>query len=71
MRALKRHLLEACFRGVLGLFSIFVNCLGGFMRPLKRHHVNKHSSARRFRGHSSRTKAMNMRLAPMRGGIRA
>lgn len=40
------------------------------MRPLSRGHVNKGRSARRFRGHSSRTKAMNMKGAPMRGGIR-
>nr|AVQ10227.1 hypothetical protein [Gokushovirinae environmental samples] len=40
------------------------------MRPVSRHGVNKHYSAKKFRGHSSRTKSMNMRGAPMRGGIR-
>lgn len=35
-----------------------------------RKHVNKHASASKFRRHSSRTNAMNMRGAPMRGGIR-
>lgn len=35
-----------------------------------RHNVNKHKSARKFRAHSGKTKAANMRTAPMRGGIR-
>lgn len=39
------------------------------MRPLKRHGVNKHKSAARFRRGSRRTKAANMQ-GPMRGGIR-
>lgn len=43
---------------------------GGFMRPVKRSGVNKYKSARKFRGNVSRTKGMNMRGAPMRGGIR-
>lgn len=40
------------------------------MRPVKRYGVNKRKSAKVFRKHSSRTKAANMRGAPMRGGIR-
>ena len=32
--------------------------------------VNKHRSARKFRRQVSRTKAINMRAGPMRGGIR-
>lgn len=32
--------------------------------------VNKHKSARVFRKHVTHTKAINMRAAPMRGGIR-
>lgn len=32
--------------------------------------VNKGSSARKFRKNVSRTKGLNMRGAPMRGGIR-
>lgn len=39
------------------------------MRPLKRFGQNKQAGARRFRGHVSRTKAVNLR-GPMRGGIR-
>lgn len=35
-----------------------------------RSHVNKHHSARKFRKHTMRTKAINLRGAPMRGGIR-
>lgn len=35
-----------------------------------RSHVNKHKSASTFRRHSSKTKAINLRGAPMRGGIR-
>lgn len=35
-----------------------------------RSRVNKSSSARKFRRHSARTKELNMRGAPMRGGIR-
>jgi len=39
------------------------------MRVLKRGHVNKHRSARRFRSHISHTKAANIK-SPMRGGWR-
>lgn len=39
------------------------------MRPLKRSGVNKHRSARKFRGQSKRTKGANMSQV-MRGGIR-
>lgn len=35
-----------------------------------RKHVNKGASASKFRRHSTRTNALNMRGAPMRGGIR-
>lgn len=37
---------------------------------MRRHHVNKHKAARKFRSQVSRTKSINMRGAPMRGGIR-
>lgn len=40
------------------------------MRPLRRHSVNKHKSAREFRHRVSRTKAPNMRLGVARGGYR-
>lgn len=40
------------------------------MRPLRRGFVNKRKSAGRFRRHSNRTKSLNMKAAPMRGGIR-
>lgn len=43
---------------------------GGFMRPLKRSHVNKGKSAKQFRHNAGKVKAPNMRGAPMRGGIR-
>lgn len=39
------------------------------MRPLRRGHVSKRRSARKFRGQISRTKAPNV-LGPMRGGWR-
>lgn len=39
------------------------------MRPLRRGGVNKRRSARKFRGHTMRTKALNMR-GPNRGGYR-
>lgn len=32
--------------------------------------VNKHASAKQFKRHVGKTKAINMRGAPMRGGIR-
>lgn len=32
--------------------------------------VNKHKSAKVFKHHVGRTKAVNMRVGPMRGGIR-
>lgn len=40
------------------------------MRPVKRYGVNKRHSARKFRHNVSRTHPINMRGAPMRGGIR-
>jgi len=40
------------------------------MRPLRRGGVNKRRSAKQFRRSSRRTKAPNMRQAPMRGGWR-
>lgn len=40
------------------------------MRPLSRHSVSKHSSAKRFRRHVVRSKSANLRAAPMRGGWR-
>lgn len=40
------------------------------MRPLARKHANKHKSARQFRGNTTRTKALNLKPGPMRGGIR-
>lgn len=40
------------------------------MRPLKRKPVNKRKSAKNFRRLVSRTKGVNLRGAPMRGGIR-
>ncbi|WNK14768.1 MAG: hypothetical protein [Microvirus sp.] len=40
------------------------------MRPVSRHHVNKHKSARSFRGKVATTHPKNMSLRPMRGGWR-
>lgn len=37
---------------------------------MRRNRVNKAKSARKFRRNVSHTKALNMRGAPMRGGIR-
>jgi len=37
---------------------------------MRRFNVNKSASARSFRQKSQRTKAPNMKAAPMRGGIR-
>lgn len=37
---------------------------------MRRMHVNKHSSASKFRANVSRTKAPNVRPHPMRGGFR-
>ncbi|WNK12853.1 MAG: hypothetical protein [Microvirus sp.] len=41
-----------------------------FMKPLSRHSVSKGRSASQFKSNSARTKGLNMRAAPMRGGIR-
>jgi len=41
-----------------------------FMYGSKRSRVNKGRSARKFRGHTSRTKGANVWAGPMRGGIR-
>lgn len=38
------------------------------MRPVKRRHVNKRRSARKFRSQTRRTKGANIQV--MRGGIR-
>jgi len=35
-----------------------------------RHNVNKRNSVNQFKSNIKRTKAPNMRAAPMRGGIR-
>lgn len=40
------------------------------MRPVSRRPVNKRASARGFRADSGRTAALNMRVAPLRGGWR-
>lgn len=40
------------------------------MRPLARRGSNKHRAARSFRRSVGRTKVLNLRGAPMRGGIR-
>lgn len=40
------------------------------MRPVKRHGVNKHASAAKFRHQSSRTNVRNVKPQPMRGGFR-
>lgn len=37
---------------------------------MHRRPVNKHKSAASFRRHVGKTKAINMKAAPMRGGIR-
>lgn len=37
---------------------------------MKRYNVNKHKSANKFKSNVGKTKAINMRAAPMRGGIR-
>lgn len=37
---------------------------------MHRYHVNKHASAKVFKKNVRRTKAPNMKGAPMRGGIR-
>lgn len=37
---------------------------------MHRNPVNKHSSAKQFKRHVGHTKVVNMRAAPMRGGIR-
>lgn len=37
---------------------------------MRRSPVNKSTSARQFRSKSAKTKALNLRGAPMRGGIR-
>lgn len=37
---------------------------------MHRHGVNKFKSAKKFKSHVGKTKAINMRGAPMRGGIR-
>ncbi|WNK14837.1 MAG: hypothetical protein [Microvirus sp.] len=37
---------------------------------MKRTHVNKQASANKFRGNTRKTKALNLKGAPMRGGIR-
>lgn len=37
---------------------------------MRRYGVNKGRSARKFKKHMGKTKAINMKAAPMRGGIR-
>lgn len=37
---------------------------------MHRNSVNKYKSAKKFKKHMGKTKSINMRAAPMRGGIR-
>lgn len=61
LRCVRRRLSAIADPPLADLWSLFMK---------KRMHVNKHASASKFRRHSSRTNAVNMRGAPMRGGIR-
>lgn len=47
-------------RVIRGFFGVF----------MKRIPVNKHRSAKQFKRNVSKTKSVNMKAAPMRGGIR-
>lgn len=40
------------------------------MKPVSRHGVNKHRSARRFGNNTRTVAAANMKMGPMRGGWR-
>lgn len=40
------------------------------MKPLSRKPAHKHTSAAQFRSNVGRTKIINLKAAPMRGGIR-
>lgn len=40
------------------------------MRPVHRHSVSKHRSARKFRHSVGKSKTLNLRSAPQRGGWR-
>lgn len=40
------------------------------MKPSRRSSVNKHRSARQFKGNIAHTKSINLSPGPMRGGIR-
>lgn len=40
------------------------------MRPMKRKPVSKYRSAGKFRRHVGKTKPINLKAGPMRGGIR-
>lgn len=40
------------------------------MRPVSRQYVSKAASAGKFRRHVGKTKGVNIRSGPMRGGIR-
>lgn len=48
-------------------FGLFSTTKG---KAMYRKSVNKGKSAAKFRGQVGKTKAINMRAAPMRGGIR-
>ena len=40
------------------------------MKPVSRHPVNKHKSAKQFGHHTRTVAAANMQIGPMRGGWR-
>ena len=40
------------------------------MKPVSRHHVNKHKSAKQFGHHTRTVAAANVQHMPMRGGWR-
>lgn len=64
-------LLPAARRATVYLVVPSVPLLGdSYMRPVQRSHVNKRSSAGKFRGNVSRTHPRNVAPPPMRGGYR-
>jgi len=63
------HLVKLFIKVIHRLSTGYPQALGTGV-AMRRFKVSKSNSARQFRAKASRTKAPNMKAAPMRGGIR-
>lgn len=61
---------DTCSGSRLPRWCFVFSKLEFFMKPVSRHVVNKHKSAKVFRRNARTTAAANVQVGPMRGGWR-